>query len=308
MKVTVVTPTYKRPHLLREALVSLQAQTFTDYEALIVNDHPPTAAEVAAVVAAFDGRFRVIQHAENRGLPGARNSALREAKGEIIALLDDDDTWLPEFLDHHVRRHQERPDAALVYSGHIARWDGDFFQPRHNPAPPPPADLYDRLLRGKFTLPLSSIVSVKMSAFHDVGFFDEEMINFEDWDLWCRFSETLPFAHLPTPLVNYRLHLGERETDADKRLASLERVKKKWGHHPEFADFYHKFRRDAIFNASRENALKGFRGKGWRYFKSYLHIFAQGGGRRRQLLQLLLLNTMGVRLYRRLRDRSPARR
>lgn len=302
MKVTVVTPTYKRPELLLEALRSLQAQTFTDYEALVVNDHPPTADAVAAVVAGFDDRFRVIQHEQNKGLPGARNSALREAQGEIIALLDDDDTWFPDYLDHHVRKHAAHPEAALVYCGHVARWNEDFFQSRYNPAPPPPPQLRDQMLRGRFTLPLSSIVSVKMSALRDLGFFDEEMINFEDWDLWTRLAVKYPFVHIPTPLVYYRLHLGERETDADKRLASLERVKQKWGDHPEFADFYRRFRREALFNASRENALKGYRGQGLHYLKEFLSVYRETGGRRGQVLQLLLLNTFGVKVYRALRD------
>src|SRR5271170_3450676 len=95
--VSVVIPTYNHRDFVVEALESVFAQTFTDYEVIVVNDGSPD--DTAAVLRPYieSGRIRYIEQ-ENRGQAGARNRGLAEARGEFVAYLDDDDLWLRDKL------------------------------------------------------------------------------------------------------------------------------------------------------------------------------------------------------------------
>ncbi|MDH5580139.1 MAG: glycosyltransferase, partial [Betaproteobacteria bacterium] len=113
-KVSVIVPTYNRPDRLRTALESLAAQTFQDFEVIVVND---AGCEVGFVVAACIDRHRIttITHDRNRGLAAARNSGLRAAKGTYIAYLDDDDRYLPHHLETLVA-YLDRHECRVVYT------------------------------------------------------------------------------------------------------------------------------------------------------------------------------------------------
>jgi glycosyltransferase involved in cell wall biosynthesis len=108
--VSVVVPTHDRPDTLREALASIAAQTYDDLEAIVVND---AGADVRAVVDTFPFA-RLVEHEQNRGLAGARNTGIRAARGTYVAYLDDDDIFLPEHLGTLVSV-LESTGAAVAY-------------------------------------------------------------------------------------------------------------------------------------------------------------------------------------------------
>lgn len=104
--ISIVIPTYERASLLRRAIASVAAQTFTDWELIVVDD-TSTDKDIAAEVAGFsDSRMRCIRHDTNRGAPAARNTGMRLAQGQYIALLDSDDEWLPEKLEAQLERFE----------------------------------------------------------------------------------------------------------------------------------------------------------------------------------------------------------
>src|SRR5258706_7823750 len=97
--VRIVPPVYNAARFLAEAIESAQRQTFDDFEMLIVDDgSKDDTAGITEEFAAHDPRIRLIRQ-RNAGTAAARNTAIRAARGELFALLDSDDVWLPEFLE-----------------------------------------------------------------------------------------------------------------------------------------------------------------------------------------------------------------
>jgi len=123
LKVSIIVPLYNKAPHVRRALDSIAAQTFADFEAIIVDDG--STDDGAAIVANYsDARFRLIRQA-NAGPGAARNAGIAQARGELIAFLDADDEWLPEFLYESVRLLESFwPEVASVTSGYIEHPSG----------------------------------------------------------------------------------------------------------------------------------------------------------------------------------------
>ena len=118
LKVSVIIPLYNKAPYLRRALDSIAAQTFADFEVIVVDDG--STDDGATIVEKYpDSRFRLIRQA-NAGPGAARNAGIAQARGELIAFLDADDEWLPEFLYESVRLLESFwPEVASVTCGYI---------------------------------------------------------------------------------------------------------------------------------------------------------------------------------------------
>jgi glycosyltransferase involved in cell wall biosynthesis len=115
MKVSVVIPAYNQAEFLGEAINSVLDQTYGNFELIVVNDASPDHTE--EVVRQYsDPRLCYIKHPENCGLPAARNSGMRAATGELIALLDADDYFHPDKLEAHVRFLDDNPHIGVSYN------------------------------------------------------------------------------------------------------------------------------------------------------------------------------------------------
>ena len=116
-RISVIIPLFNKEPFVARALRSVLAQTFTDFELIVVDDG--SMDDGARVVEQFeDSRIRLVRQ-DNAGPGSARNRGLAEARGELIACLDADDEWLPEFLSESVRSLDEEPKAAALTSGYI---------------------------------------------------------------------------------------------------------------------------------------------------------------------------------------------
>ena len=118
--VTVITPTYKRHQFLKNAIESVLAQTYADFEMIIVDDNPPRTAErifTEDVIREIDDpRIRYIQNKENMGGAASRNVAIEMANGEYIAFLDDDDVYLPTKIEKQYNLIKKLPEEyGMVY-------------------------------------------------------------------------------------------------------------------------------------------------------------------------------------------------
>ncbi|MGZ8373780.1 MAG: glycosyltransferase [Nitrospira sp.] len=201
-KVSVIMPTYNRPERLRTALASLAAQTYQDFEVIVVNDF---GCEVESIIAAFADRSRIttICHGRNRGLAAARNSGLRVAKGTYVAYLDDDDRYLPNHLETlvaYLDRHECRVAYTDAWRVHERQIDGHYVEtardvPYSNEFGP--ADL---LVSNYF--PVLCVMHARQ-CLDDVGGFDESLFAHEDWDLWIRMATRFPFKHLPVTTAEF---------------------------------------------------------------------------------------------------------
>lgn len=118
MKVSVVVPLYNKGPWVKRSLQSLSAQTFSDFEVIVVDDGSTDGGHTV-VEQHPDARFRLVRQA-NAGPGAARNRGIAEAKGEYLAFLDADDEWLPQFLEENVKALDEAgPAVAAVVCGYI---------------------------------------------------------------------------------------------------------------------------------------------------------------------------------------------
>lgn len=200
--VSIVTPAWNAAATLGETVASVQAQSFTDWELLIVDDGSTDGSgALAARLAAADARIRVFGHAGNLGAAAARNHAIREAHGRWIAFLDADDLWRPEKLALQIQfmRAQGYPLTFTAYQRITA--DGRALGTVRPPASVTRAGL------------LRSNVIGCLTAVYDTGFFGKvempPLARRQDYGLWLELLRRTSHAHaLPQVLADYRVHPG----------------------------------------------------------------------------------------------------
>jgi glycosyltransferase involved in cell wall biosynthesis len=200
-KVSVVIPTHNRAALLAETVESARAAG-GDLEVIVVDDG--STDETAEVCAALEG-IRYVRFGRNRGQAEARNAGIREASGEFVAFLDDDDLRLPGTVDGQVRVLEGEPAAALVY-GRVLLADARRRLPTGQLNPPrcPQGDVFWELMATNF-ITTNTVVARRQSLF-DAGLFRPGIVGVEDWDLWLRMSERAPFVALEKEAVSvYRM-------------------------------------------------------------------------------------------------------
>ncbi len=183
--VSVVVPAYMAAGRIRGTLDSVFAQTYPNLEVVLVNDGSPDTAALEEAIRGYDSRLIYIRQ-ENRGPSGARNTAIRAARGKYIACLDSDDIYLPEHLSRQVEL-LERDGLALTYSDSQIFRDGvpagRAFE--HEPQHPPVT--FEKLLNEECCVMTSAVVASRQ-AMIDAGLFDERFRRCEDFDLWLRMS------------------------------------------------------------------------------------------------------------------------
>ncbi|KQS02444.1 glycosyl transferase family 2 [Sphingomonas sp. Leaf357] len=201
--VSVIMAAYNGAALIPETVASLQAQTLTDFEVVIVDDCS-TDNTRHVLRAINDPRFRVIEAEVNQGPVRTRNTAVTHARGRYLAGLDQDDLCLPERFAKQVAYLDANPDTVLVGTG--AAWlDDGIVTSAPRTAVSTPA-LIEWLLRIENPLVWSSVM-VRASAASD-PFTDPVRLYAEDFDLYQRMSRIGRIARLDEELVIYRRHAG----------------------------------------------------------------------------------------------------
>lgn len=198
--VSVVIPTYNRAAILPRTLRSVLAQTERDIEVLVVDDGSTDGTD--ELVAGYaDPRVRYLPQPRNAGVGAARNRGLREARGEFIAFLDDDDEWLPTKLSRQLACFAHAPDnVGLVYSG-VEDHDGAggvvVRTPTHR------GWVYQDLLLTNVLHGGGSNVMIRRCAVAAAGLFDEDLAAIEDYDYWVRIARFFAVDFVAEPLVRY---------------------------------------------------------------------------------------------------------
>lgn len=197
-RVSVVVPVYNGAELVGRAIRSVLAQTFPDFELIVVDDG--STDNLAKALEQFpDLRLRRLRHTRNRGAAAARNTGIRKARGAYIAFLDSDDEWLPEMLDRqHARLEASRREGSLALTGfHLARDQLGRCEARPLQDS---VDWYQRLLAG-CNVCLGSCALIRRATFDEIGVFDEEMRRFEDWDWLLRYTLKYLIVSIEEPLA-----------------------------------------------------------------------------------------------------------
>ena len=198
-RISVLLPCFNHGAFIREAIESVRAQTFQDFEIVIVDDGSTDAETVATLDALAGPRARVLRTA-NRGLPAARNHAAADAAGELFCALDADDRLAPRWFEKAVTVLDARPGFAFV-----SHWLETFGDERWSWTPEA-CDLPSLLARNA----VNGAALVRRDAFLSVGGYDESMREgCEDWDFWLRLVESGHQGHIiPEVLFYYRRRAG----------------------------------------------------------------------------------------------------
>jgi glycosyltransferase involved in cell wall biosynthesis len=177
---SVIIPTYNRLPFLQRAVASVQAQTFTNYELIVVDDG--STDQTDAWLQLEDIRFCRIPHS---GVSAARNFGVQQAKGEWLCFLDSDDRWLPQKLQKQFAFIQDNPAYDLVHGDEIWIRNGVRVNP-HNKHRKEGGDIFVRSL--ELCLISPSVAAIKRQTFLDLGGFREDFPACEDYDLWLKFT------------------------------------------------------------------------------------------------------------------------
>lgn len=217
-KVSVIIPTYNRADLLGEAIASVLAQSYRDFEIIVADDGSTDhTAEVVEQYIAQEGervRYLALPH---RGQPAApRNSAIAVAQGEFISLLDSDDLYLPNKLALQVPPMEANSNIGLVYSnGHYFFDDPtEILGYVQDGLPTPSGNVFADLLRGNFIA--TNVILVRRALFQQLGGFSEDpaLLVSEDYDLWLRMAMEHEFLYVPGDVAAIRRHGHNISSDA----------------------------------------------------------------------------------------------
>lgn len=211
--VSVVIPTYGRPKMLLTAVKSVLDQTYSNIELLIADDHSPVSAKetLSSVLPTDLQSVRIIRHDENKGANVARNTGIRNASGEFIAFLDDDDKWEPTKLQRQVITFQKTDDdVGVVYTGQ--RLINDEGTTTSLLIPRIKGDVTKQLLYGADMVPFSSVM-VRSDVIQQAGLPDERFPCWQDREWYVRLSQYCDFEPIPEPLAIR--HIGDHDQISD---------------------------------------------------------------------------------------------
>lgn len=219
-KVSVVISTYNRPERLKKAIESVIAQTYPDWELIIVDDASTskTADAIASFTSLREPQRVYIRRPENFGSDTApKNRGILESKGDYIAFLDDDNTWRPDHLAALVAELERNPDIDLVYGDRWAINEEDETRNRLGIF----SDFNPSLLLNHNYIDTSDAL-VRRQALFDVGGFDERYKKFVDWNLWLRMAKAgKRFKRVPLILTDYHLHPDSKSHRPEDQKAEL---------------------------------------------------------------------------------------
>ena len=225
--VSVIIPAYNVAPYIGETLESVFAQTFTDYEVILVNDGSSDTNELESALEPYASRLRYFKQ-ENSGASAARNLGLRAAHGEFIAFLDADDLWLPNYLEEQLKFLREH-DYDVVCADAMIFGDSleagrTYMEWLMDTAPPAGKVTFLDLVSGERSLITSGLVARRELIF-EVGLFDEALRNAQDFDLWLRLARHgAHLAYHRQLLLRYRCRQNSLTGDATNSIAREFRV------------------------------------------------------------------------------------
>ena len=219
-RVSVIIPTYNAAPFIARTLNSILEQDFSDLEVVVVDDG--STDDTTVIVDGFESRVRLIRQ-QNAGVAAARNRAIAEARGDLIAFLDHDDVWYPGKLRRQVALLDSRPEVGVVYGNAQFIDLEDKRMWTYLSAP--------RLHRGRVLLPLfldcfipllTAVVRTKLIA--RIGAFSPRWHIAEDYDLFLRAAEVTEVDYVDGIVAGYRIHPGNLSRSYARRILEEQEV------------------------------------------------------------------------------------
>jgi hypothetical protein len=226
--VSIIIPAYKVAAFMQETLESVFAQSFTDFEVIVINDGSPDTTELENAIESYRHAVTYLKQA-NQGAAAARNAGLRVARGRFVAFLDGDDIWLPNFLNEQLNLIQSDGGYDLVYADAVNFGDQASGGRTSMEANPSNGEVtFQKLLCGECNVITSTVVARKELIMR-VGLFDVNFPNSQDFDLWLRLAKDAKarITYQRRVLVRRRLYQGSLASDSVKSFEGELRVLEK---------------------------------------------------------------------------------
>ncbi len=219
--VTVITPTHNRRALLEETIASVRAQTFTDWEYIIVDDASSDDTwERIQALGGTDPRIRPIPLEVPAERAGARNTGLAQARGAFVLFLDDDDHLQPFALAAHLKALQAFPAIIASVAGYTLFDSDGHTRPMPITRRPRAADTWPAIMLG--WVPVSGQWLFRTETIRELGGWDGAHIPIEDHVLLLQFTRLGPVALLPQLALRYRVHPGQwRPANLDEMMTRV---------------------------------------------------------------------------------------
>jgi len=215
-RVSIIIPTHNRKAFVLEAVGSVLAQTFEDYELIVVDDGSNDGTGEA--LKKYEDRLHYLCQ-ENQGVSAARNCGLAHARGEFIAFLDSDDLWLPKKLAIQVAFMEQHPGAQICYTDEMWIRGGVRVNPKKRHAKYS-GEIYPHCLPLCIISPSSALM--RRGLLEEVGAFDPGLPVCEDYDLWLRVTARFPVFFIPQRLIVKR---GGHPDQLSRRYWGIDRYR-----------------------------------------------------------------------------------
>ena len=214
--VSVIIPTYNRCFCINEAIESVLAQSYKDFELIVVDDG--STDNTLQNLSVYEGKIKTIP-ADHRGPSAARNRGIHASKGNWIAFLDSDDLWLPDKLEKQILFFSNNPEVFICQTEEIWLRNGKRVNPRKKHKKYS-GWIFDQCLPLCIVSP--SAVMIHRTVFEKVGLFDESMLACEDYDLWLRIA-----PHFPIFLIKEFLTIkkGGHPDQQSRKVPALDRLR-----------------------------------------------------------------------------------
>lgn len=193
--------TWKRAHLINQAIESIRRQTLQDWELLVIDDgSPDSTAEVMGAWEKKDSRVRYLKFPRIGQIAGVSNAGLREARGEFVAILDDDDWWIDDRkLEKQVKFLREHPDY-IACGGWFMAVD-EYGKEKRRLKKPETDEAIRRVMLAANGIANSTSMFRRVEA----GFYDETIAQFADWDFFLRLGHIGKLYNFPEYFLAYRM-------------------------------------------------------------------------------------------------------
>ena len=202
--VSVIIPTLNNRTYLLETIQSALEQTYAALEIIVIDDG--SVVPLADTLRNMPHQVRIIRNETRQGISAARNKGVSIAKGDLVAMLDDDDLWLPSYLEKAVEAFRGNPRPGMVASLMTdIDGKGNIISMQERKGPTGYNSLSDIF---HYSWPRPSAVVIDKECYKAIGGFDADIRGYEDADFYFRFAEEFSCYLIAEPLVRYRIHDG----------------------------------------------------------------------------------------------------
>ncbi|WP_322791782.1 glycosyltransferase [Bellilinea sp.] len=263
--ISIIIPAYNQGHYLGDAIQSCLNQTYSNIEIIVVDDG--STDNTPEVVQSFHNLRIQYIYKQNGGLSSARNAGIRAAGGEFITFLDSDDAFLPEKLMLLMEKMNENPELGFV-AGHALLIDqrGNVIPNKFETYLPSP--IHNLILGNPFHV---GSVLIKKIWQEKIGYFDESLRSYEDWDFWLRLAIAgCPMDVIPLAVSQYRFHTGQMTRNGEQMTKANLAVLEKTFSYPDLNEDWQRMKPLAYAHAHLRAAAHGYLSSDFQFAQEHL--------------------------------------